>query len=166
MNYYVIADTHFGHNKMPELCGRPEDFSERILRNIANTVGISDVLIHLGDFCFYNEVEWHDRFMEACKGRTWLIKGNHDKKSTSWYLDHNWDFVADEVKMEMFGKVICLSHKPALYRTDFDVNVHGHLHNSEHRVYDIDVAKDRYRLITCEHSYTPISLRRLVEPKQ
>jgi calcineurin-like phosphoesterase family protein len=48
MKYWVITDTHLGHGKMEEYCGRPKDFEDRILRNLT-CVQESDVLIHLGD---------------------------------------------------------------------------------------------------------------------
>jgi len=161
MNYWIITDTHFGHDKMIEMCNRPLDFASRILENIKNTVKEEDVLIHLGDVCFYDEKKWNLLLMKECKGSGWLIKGNHDKKSNSWYLNHNWDFVADQIVITMFGERIALSHKPILAHSDFDINIHGHHHNTLHHPEDNITAK--HKLLFIEHTYAPINLRKLVE---
>jgi calcineurin-like phosphoesterase family protein len=163
MNYYLLADSHFGHNKMKEYCSRPEGFEEKILNNLCNTVTSEDVLIHLGDFCIYREEYWHQRFIDCCDGKRWLIKGNHDHKSNTWYLKHGWDFVGDEVKLEMFGKVILLSHKPVTGRSDFALNVHGHLHNTTDRPERSEGLTEQHRLIVMEHEYLPVNLRKVVE---
>lgn len=165
MTLYVISDTHFGHNKMHDYCGRPVGFEETILSNISHTCRLDDVLIHLGDVCIYKDEYWHEKLMDARDCKKWLIKGNHDRKSNTWYLEHGWDFVADEIKFDMFGKILLLSHAPVLDRTDFDINIHGHLHNTLDRPERLEGLTDRHRLIMCEHDYRPVQLRRVVEVK-
>ena len=93
--YWIITDTHFGHDSMMKLCGRPEGFSEKILINLNRTVHCPDVLIHLGDICIGKEEYWHSELMKWACCKKWLIRGNHDKKSDMWYLNHGWDFVAE-----------------------------------------------------------------------
>ena len=159
MNYWIITDTHFGHKKMQEYCNRPEGFEETILKNIHYTVRDDDVLIHLGDFCIYKDEEWHKRFMSACSGKRWLIRGNHDKKSLGWYFDHGWDFVADEIMLTIFGKRILFSHRPVTVGI-FDLNIHGHHHNTVHHPEDKTTSK--HKLIVIEHEYKPVSLRQIV----
>lgn len=164
MNYWVITDTHFGHDKMKEYCQRPEGFEELILKRITQTVKPDDVIVHLGDFCIYRDEYWHDLFMSIfqinmCK--TWLIRGNHDRKSLAWYLSHGWDFVADEMTIKIFGKRVALSHKPITAHSDFDLNIHGHHHNTGH--HPEDETTEKHQLVTIEHSYAPVNLRKLVE---
>ncbi len=160
MNYWVITDTHFGHHKMHDYCQRPEGFEAIILRRL-ECVRSDDVLIHLGDFCIYKDMEWHEDFMLACKGRRWLVRGNHDNKSLGWYFGHGWDFVADEVSLDIFGKRVALSHKPITIHDNFDLNIHGHHHNTGHHPEDETTAK--HRLLFIEHEYAPVNLRRIVE---
>lgn len=161
MTFWVISDTHFGHSKMRELCGRPDDFEERILRNVMKMVKEGDVLIHLGDVCIGDDAKWHLKFHLICRGKQWLIRGNHDKKSFSWYLDHGWDFVADGVELKMFGKVIALSHVPVLIPIDpVYVNVHGHHHANRH--HPEDATGPNHRLVAVEHGYAPVKLASVV----
>jgi calcineurin-like phosphoesterase family protein len=161
MNYWIITDTHFGHHKMQDYCDRPAGFESTILRNIHNMVKPEDVLIHLGDVCIYKDEEWHEKFMDACAGKRWLLRGNHDRKSLGWYLSHGWHAVADELKLEVFGKKILFSHRPVTAHADFDLNIHGHHHNTGH--HPEDETTEKHRLLFIEHTYAPVNLRRIVE---
>ena len=82
MKYWIITDTHFGHNKIKEYCNRPDDYEYRILDNLNKCVKPDDVVIHLGDFAFYKIDYWAEKYNWVLKGAcSWLILGNHDKKS-------------------------------------------------------------------------------------
>lgn len=162
MIYWVLTDTHFGHTKMHEYCGRPEGFEYKILRNSGLLVGESDILIHLGDFCIGDDLVWHERFMRVCRGKKWLIRGNHDRKSLTWYLSHGWDFVADSVTLNVFGHTVILSHRPTSVPCDY-VNVHGHQHNTMH--HPEDAMDDRNRLVYIEHEYMPVNLMKIINRK-
>lgn len=159
MNYWVITDTHFGHKKMQEYCGRPEGFETKILHNLIMTCKTGDVLIHLGDICIGQDEHWHTE-LGYVHARKWLLRGNHDKKSLGWYLDHGWDFVADEIIIDIFGKRVLFSHRPTA-ECVFDINIHGHHHNTEHHPEDEISVKNK--LIFIEHEYKPINLRSIVE---
>lgn len=163
--YWVVADTHFGHNRLREYCGRPEGFEERILRGLAR-VRENDVLIHLGDFCIGDDIGWHLQFMGRVAGKRWLLKGNHDRKSDTWYLAHGWDMVAESVTLRRFGSIVVLSHKP-LNDNGFDINIHGHFHNSpnpaRHKEDLVRVTAEKHWLVFMEHNYVPVDLRRIVE---
>ncbi len=160
MNYWVTTDTHFGHNRLTELSGRPENFEDLILRKHGNMINKNDVLIHLGDICFYKDTYWHERFMSINKFKVWLVRGNHDKKSNHWYLTHGWDFVAKTIQMNIFGLDILFSHAPQP-DTGYDINIHGHFHNNEHRAHET-VTNNKHKLIMLEHHYEPQNLRRIV----
>lgn len=160
MNYWVLTDTHFGHEILHDVCGRPENFEDRILANTRKYIKPGDVLIHLGDFCIGNDAKWHEIFMVSCAGKKWLIKGNHDRKSTSWYLSHGWDFVGDEIRLHMFGKEIVLSHMPVDVRGIGTINIHGHSHNTRH--HPENEVSNHHRLFFIEHGYAPVKLERLI----
>lgn len=68
----------------------------------------------------------------AC--RSILVKGNHDSKSYNWYLQNGWDWVCDTFTLERHGKTILFSHEPKAWDGYFDINIHGHLHNSQHHL--------------------------------
>ena len=159
MNYWIITDTHFGHKKMQEYCDRPLGFENTIICNLMMICKPGDVLIHLGDICIGRDEHWHKE-LENVHSKKWLIRGNHDKKSLGWYFDHGWDCVADEITVDVFGKRILFSHRPATVGA-FDLNIHGHHHNTGHHPEDETTAK--HKLVFIEHEYSPINLRRIVE---
>lgn len=165
MKIYIISDTHFGHDKVVELCGRPEDHSELILENIRK-IPRDCLLIHLGDFCIGNDFDWHMKFTLACQNRRRiLVRGNHDHKSDNWYMSNGWDFVCDEFSAKYFGKNILFTHKPSENSQTYDYNIHGHLHNTRHH----EGGKCGNHLLFSleEQKYQPINLEKFISsPKK
>ena len=162
MNYWLLADTHFGHRNMQRLCGRPIDFERKIMESLLRYIKSGDLLIHLGDFCFGDDQLWHQKFMALCDSyscRRWLIKGDHDEKSYAWYLEHGWDCVAEQLVLQVFGKKIVFSHEPVSEQSYFDLNIHGHFHNNQN---PLEATLERYRLVHMEHHYAPVSLKKIV----
>lgn len=139
MNYWLISDTHFNHAKLDSWGGREGDWQEKILKGIMQ-IPDGDTLIHLGDVCIGNDIEVHENLLFS-KADTRqkpvkhiLVRGNHDKKSMSWYNEHGWDFVCDQVGLEFRGVDILLSHRPMPPDTwRWRYNIHGHTHGNMHR---------------------------------
>lgn len=186
MKIWLITDTHFGHDKMPLYCGRPEDFSEMILENL-KVIKDGDLLIHLGDICIGRDDYWHKRLMGQGSYMRWLVRGNHDGKSNTWYMNHGWDFVCSKFQDRYFGKNIMFSHVPVHYTEvvetlygmgSFDLNIHGHFHNTLHRlqegkfvtdteeernIVDLKNITDRHKLLAVEHTdYKPVLLEAFI----
>jgi len=146
MKIYLVTDTHFYHEKMTLYCHRPKNHTEITGNNLLalnKILGPGDVLIHLGDICIGHDEEAHRRYIEPLKFKKWLIRGNHDSQSNTWYLSHGWDFVGFKFQDKILGKNILFSHTPIrhleeesdLWGTDdFDLNIHGHYHNTLHRL--------------------------------
>lgn len=173
MKIMVLSDSHLGHERLKVMGrGRPDDFTEQILRNIA--AGTGDLLIHCGDVAMGREKYWHEQFIKAASGfkKKILVLGNHDGKSCEWYERIGWDFVCENVNTTYFGKRILFTHIPQI-RNDIkftasfpiDYNIHGHLHGrfNPHvpvEIYDpkfnIDVAVDDY-------GYAPVDLEKLIK---
>lgn len=164
MKILVAADWHLGHDKLTEKAGRPPDFSERILSNLTAIRHQANVLICLGDVCIGNDWHWHAEVWKAIGGLTnlkrWLILGNHDRKTKTWYLQHGWDFVAEELTMDAFGLRLLFTHVPRP-PGDYDLNIHGHLHNTGH--HPECGLHDKQRLVMSEHTYAPIKLDTLLK---
>jgi calcineurin-like phosphoesterase family protein len=165
MKIWLTTDTHFGHKQMLEYCGRPEDFSEILLKNLLSTVKQDDILIHLGDICIGNDVMWHEKLMEI-KGKHWLVKGNHDSKSNTWYLEHGWDMVCEQFSDRYFGKRILFSHKPVAWDGEYEINIHGHFHNSNPNRHEQELVaiKNGYqKLLAVEYTdYKPVELKKFI----
>jgi len=159
MNIWLITDTHFGHEKIREYCGRPENF-ERIIFKYLVPIPESDALIHLGDVCLGKEAEIHARYIEPLRCRKWLVRGNHDQRPNTWYLQHGWDFVCEEFGYVHTGKRILFSHTPVNWDKSFDVNIHGHSHNSEP---SLPIASEHHILLAIEYTeYKPVTLASLL----
>jgi calcineurin-like phosphoesterase family protein len=163
MIYWIITDTHLNHNNIIRFCNRPENHEELILKNLS-VIKEDDVLIHLGDICIRKDYEMNRILLDSIKCRNkWLIKGNHDKKNYGWYLDMGWNFIGDEVRLNLFGKKIVLSHKPIPYSDDYCVNLHGHLHNNHTKEELSLLLHEKNRLISIENNnYKPVDMSKAI----
>ena len=125
-NFWIATDFHLGHKKMLEV-GRKPGYEQKILKALSR-IPDTDTLIFLGDFCIGGDAKWHHELNQFWF-RKWMIRGNHDRKSMSWYLEHGWDVVCDSLELNMYGKKILFTHRPR--SCDFCiVNVHGHTHGN------------------------------------
>jgi calcineurin-like phosphoesterase family protein len=143
MKTYLIADTHLNHEKIKTWCDRPDDFTERLDKNVCQIVKPGDLLIHLGDV----GIGKTDSFMptvqkwKALGMRLVLVRGNHDTKSPQFYMDNGFDFCCDA----FVYRGIWLTHKPwhGALPTGTHLNVHGHLHNVWHGFLSNDPEKEK-----------------------
>lgn len=173
MKIYATSDTHFGHDKLVELSGRPIDFGDRLLKNIKQNSG--DLLIHCGDFCIKDDVKHTERFMEAAKGfkKKVLVRGNHDNKSDSWYYSQGWDFVCRSMALKIFGKHVVFTHAPigansilvGEEQTNYYMNIHGHLHGevNRHSAQEFYNHKFNYDLAPETHDYKIVKIEDIIK---
>lgn len=166
MNFWVITDTHFGHDKMLEYCGRPNKFEDLILDNLYKQVQEEDVVIHLGDVALsQNNDYWLHEYL-ITPGRKWLIKGNHDTKSVQYYLQKGFDSVSNIMNISIFGRRVIFSHKPVFVGENDIINLHGHFHNAsierwEKSLTDIMTSKN-HLLILENNNYKCWNLEQLM----
>jgi len=143
VNFYLISDTHFNHQKLETYCMRPENFTDLIVKRWSETVKPEDVVIHLGDVAIGRKplaVE----ILRSLPGRKWLIRGNHDRdKSCGWWVENGFDAACDQMVFrhcllthEPANAVIraggFLPYEPSAYDglpEGCELNIHGHLHN-------------------------------------
>jgi len=169
MQFWIIADTHFGHTILQDYCNRPADADKRILKGLSKgglTTG--DVLIHLGDVCIGNDRMWHEQLMSSVSAKTILVRGNHDKRSIKWYLGVGWSMVVDRFDIKIYGRKIAFSHFPLVDDGSFDINIHGHFHNSSPDAWEPELKdriSDKHKLICIEHHHRPVTLKSIVESK-
>ena len=123
---WIISDTHFHHNAMVTLCGRPPDFTARTIRNMRHVLAAQDILIHLGDVILYQYPTLKE-ILDSIPCTKVLVMGNHDRKPAGWYMRHGFAYAAD---MIVRGEVM-FSHAPVdVLPAGVTLNVHGHLHNT------------------------------------
>lgn len=130
MRYWVISDTHFGHEAIQSYCRRPPDVDARIVRNWRQLVAPEDMVLHLGDvaFGFVKLKAW----LGELPGRKILVRGNHDTHTISWYMGNGFEFACDG--LELGG--VYYSHRPLKeIPASCKVNIHGHCHNRVPRGY-------------------------------
>lgn len=73
-------------------------------------------------------------------------------------------FVCDTLKIKYAGKIICFSHKPQPWDGDWEINVHGHLHNLGYRDNEYKELKQWHRLYSPElFNYKCIELANFIQ---
>jgi len=163
MKFYVFSDTHFNHKNIIDFCDRPSNHEEIMFKNMS-MIKETDCLFHLGDIVFGKHQEAHEKYIKPLICKKILVLGNHDNHSYSWYMDNGWDFACDLFKMKYAGKIICFSHRPQIWDGDWEINIHGHLHNLDHRKDEWGKLKDWHILYSPElRDYKPIELSKLVQ---
>jgi calcineurin-like phosphoesterase family protein len=180
-NTYVTTDLHFNHKKIIEYSNRPIDFETMIFNNM-KFLKSDYLLICLGDVCIGEDHYVHSKFIRPLECRKVLIRGNHDSKSLTWYMNNGWDFACDRFDLNVFGKNLVFSHKPIKHDGAWDINIHGHVHSQLPRLLrkdflskseekrnekELALLTDRHRLIVLEDTqYRPVNLRKIVERRK
>lgn len=154
---FIISDSHFSHNKMTEWSLRPSDFNEKIWKGLEE-IPDDGILIHCGDISIGADHMVHER-LSTFKFKKWLVRGNHDNHSITWYIRNGWDMVCDEFVLDIFGNKILFTHIPKEPRDEITKNIHGHLHGGLSRgrpsFYD-----EKYHMEVCPEviGYVPAKL--------
>ncbi len=162
MKIYIISDTHFNHDRIIEFCNRPANHEEILFKNMMK-IKKEDCLIHLGDFCWGEDAGTHTKYLEPLECRKILVMGNHDSKTWSWYMEHGWDFVCDVFRLKHAGKHVVFSHMPQAWDGVWEVNVHGHFHNTNHRLNTEGSHPDFLRLYAPEcMGYCPVEVTKFI----
>lgn len=145
---WLITDTHFYHDAMVELCGRPTDFNERIIKNLRQQLAPGDTLIHLGDVIFYKYPDLAG-ILDSIPGRKVLTMGNHDRKKASWYMRNGFHYTCTMIVIDD----VLLSHKPVeVLPTGVRLNIHGHWHNTGHHGRPAWHTPETHRVLAIENT--------------
>jgi len=167
LNYWIISDTHFNHRKLEEWGDRSGNWEDKLWQGL-ETIPENDVLIHLGDISIGNDPEVHEK-LATLKCKKILIKGNHDKRSSNWYMNHGWDFVCDGLELIFLGHYLHLTHRPVRPQGNTTWNIHGHTHGNMHRSEEYnDFYSKEYHIDMSPEivGYKPIRLDTLLKGKK
>lgn len=152
---YFIADLHFDDENIIAYENRPFDhileMNENLIHNWNSVVSKDDEVYVLGDFV----AEGRNLvfFLENLNGRKYLVKGNHDAKSNSYYRRAGFYEVYD--KPIILNDFWILSHEPLYMNTNMPyANIFGHIHNSP--LYK-DYSSHHFCVTVERINYTPIS---------
>lgn len=129
MRTWLISDTHFNHNNIIKYCDRPysstEEMNKDLIKRWNNTVAKDDIVYHLGDFGMGTK-EQITELVSQLNGRIYLIMGNHDHHTVSWYYDCGFARVYD--RPVLYNDIYILSHHPReLVSPDYKY-IYGHTH--------------------------------------
>jgi calcineurin-like phosphoesterase family protein len=159
LDTFIISDTHFRHKNIIKYCGRPMNHDMIMQFNWNHTVGHNDTILHLGDVAtWYGDTTEAVDIIASLHGKKLLIMGNHDKLGASWYEDLGFEIIEPQtIKFPKVGTVR-FSHYPETENLNWQVNLHGHIHNNGYPP-DADPKKD-YRNVSVEvMDYEPVRLR-------
>jgi calcineurin-like phosphoesterase family protein len=159
MKTFVISDTHFRHAKIIQYCNRPfvstDEMDNYMIQQWNKTVSNKDLIIHCGDFCMGPKEEV-EKIIEQLNGIKILVKGNHDRATTTW-----WENRGFEVYKQYMIEDYIFSHKPILDLEYGMYNIHGHIHNVD--TVNIKGYDKRIHINVCVEviNYTPIDFEEL-----
>lgn len=168
MNYWILSDTHFNHTKLQDWGGRTGDWQQKMWDGIT-AIPAGDILLHLGDICIGNDQEIHADLRTNASCDLILVRGNHDKKSASWYYDHGWDFVCDGFELIFQGHYLHFTHRPARVNNHTSWNIHGHTHGNMHRAEEYNDFYDKNYHIDVSPElvgFAPIKLETILKGKK
>lgn len=131
--FFIISDLHLYQAEIHEYEGRPIGYEDLLRKRWNHLVKDTDIVIVLGDLNFGKAGQLAP-YMNSLKGRKIGVRGNHDKKSLSYYMNAGFDCMADEMKFnDIFGQNIIFSHIPVEVIPEGYINIHGHFHSAQHR---------------------------------
>jgi len=166
MNTWFTADTHLNHNKIRKYCNRPfetvEEMDNEIIYRWNKVVKPSDIVYHLGDFCFGNAKDW-EKYKSILNGTIILIKGNHDYKHNSLIIKNIFGQLNVKDIMEYkYGKhkSIMLCHYAMRVWNKSHYNA-GHLYGHSHGMTP-SMGKSFDIGVDC-NNFTPVHLDEVIE---
>lgn len=161
---YLIADTHFGHNKISQKWRKEfpsdEEHNETIFENIMSCSGKRNHLYLLGDICMDAGQFWRLSEFKNAFETVSVVLGNHDPRSMAGYCNDHGINVYGFVKKWGYWLSHCPIHPQELYRGK---NIHGHVHTNTIMSMGNIPDKDYFN-VSCENvGYKPISLQEVKE---
>lgn len=160
--FWIISDTHFGHDNIIKYCGRPQEHEQLMLDAWHQRIGPDDVVLHLGDLLLDRRGDIAPKVAKL-PGKKFLLKGNHDRRSSKYYQGLGFRLIRQSFALPYMGWQVVFSHRPD-YDKDFicypkHLNVHGHIHQ---RLLD-----DRcYLNVSVEHTdYKPLLITELLDQR-
>jgi calcineurin-like phosphoesterase family protein len=135
---YFTADTHFNHENIIKLCGRPfsgvAEMNETLIENWNSCVKANDEIYILGDFAFKGSALEAEKIIKRLNGIKYLIRGNHDKFLDDKNFNKNhFKWIKDYYVLPYQKTKFVLFHYPLLEWDGYFGNafhLYGHVHNS------------------------------------
>lgn len=132
----LISDTHFLHRRLaeeyePSRSALPQDHNRFMVEAWRQAVAPEQVIVHLGDLAL-GKSDGFAAIAPRLPGRKFLMRGNHDRRSRSWYREHGFELIPP-FWLDYRGWKVRFQHNP-----DYEhkivcyprhILVHGHVHS-------------------------------------
>ncbi len=149
---FITSDTHFSHANILKYEAKARDFPNIYTHNRAlverwnSVVSDDDVVWHLGDVFFGRG---NAEFLQALRGKKYLVLGNHDQYGIQNYLLF-FEKIVGCYQLNGYLLTHIPIHPSQFFR--FKANIHGHMHSKT-------IDDPRYFNVSCEHNnLTPFLL--------
>lgn len=157
---FFISDLHLGHANIIKYEDRPfknvTEMDVELRRRWNETIGEDDLVIFVGDLCFYNNPK---DILRDLHGRKVLIKGNHDRKikqATQFPIECKVIAVEDSVIVSTGIGEIFVHHDPDGIPCSWaGWSIYGHVH-SHHPM--MNLFGKRINVSAEVLNYVPVSL--------
>ena len=160
MKRFVIADLHFGHEKIIRYENRPftdlKEMNDRLAKLWNLTVEKDDLVYVLGDFTLSRRISVIKKLVNSLNGRKILIMGNHDTRKPKDYVACGFEVATRRPMMVEPG--VILMHEPLMDVSLIAPNYiyfFGHVHSNK-------TLMDEYHNCMCMSveriGYKPINL--------
>jgi calcineurin-like phosphoesterase family protein len=137
---FFTSDNHFGHKNIIKYCKRPfnsvKEMNEALIQKWNEVVSPEDTVYHLGDFAF-GEI---DDILPRLNGKIILIRGNHDRKSTTKHFE-----TYKAMDFHYGNYIFRLNHRP-IFTSDIEDP-----YNDNEKYPNINL--DDYDFILCGHCH-------------
>jgi len=145
-----IADTHFGHENIIRIDGRPfkslDEMHEVMIERWNAEVNNDDHVYIIGDMCFKAKDE-HLDLVKNLKGNKHLIIGNHDRLTNARYKKQfveitNYKKLTDRLDNKEVPVILSHYYIP-FYDTHYrnGILLHGHSHVTGESMVERDITK-------------------------
>lgn len=137
---WYIADTHFGHASIINICQRPfdsiQEHDEALIENWNRTVGEDDVVWFLGDFVYKSSPKLARQIFDRLNGaQKHLLWGNHNTRgpdSRTSTMQLPWTSQQHYAETVDDGTRVCLFHYgmrvwPGMHKGA--IHLYGHSHS-------------------------------------
>jgi calcineurin-like phosphoesterase family protein len=155
MQYFFVADEHFGHVRILEYCKRPfqtvQEMDEALITNHNSVVQADDVVIHVGDFTLAPK-HVAKTYIARLKGKHVFIRGSHDR-----WMEQEHTYLRE---FKINGQIIVACHYamrvwPKSHYGSWSIFGHSHGRlKPEGKQWDVGVDNNRF---------FPVSFDQLVE---
>lgn len=115
---FIISDLHLSHTNIIKYCNRPfktvEEMNEHIIEKWNSVVSNDDTVCVVGDF-YLGDKDKLKEIVSRLNGTKILMKGNHDRFSTKFYIECGFSKVHTRKIVYFYDKdnyTIALSHWP------------------------------------------------------